>query len=54
MSSTMETQELGVIPSFTVTLMVRRFDPETDAEPKWQDFDVTMFGTDRVLRCLWF
>jgi len=52
MSSTMETQELGVIPSFTVTLMVRRFDPETDAEPKWQDFDVTMFGTDRVLDAL--
>jgi succinate dehydrogenase / fumarate reductase iron-sulfur subunit len=48
----METQELGVIPSFTVTLMVRRFDPETDAEPKWQDFDVTMFGTDRVLDAL--
>lgn len=52
MSSTMEAQEIGVIPSFTVTLMVRRFDPETDAEPKWQDFDVTMFGTDRVLDAL--
>ena len=28
------------IPTFTVTMMVRRFNPEVDEEPRWQDFDV--------------
>jgi len=41
--------EVAEIPSFTVTFIVRRFDPEKDAEPHWQDFDVEMFATDRVL-----
>lgn len=40
------------IPTFTVTMIVRRFDPETDQEPRWQDFDVEMRGTDRVLDAL--
>ena len=40
------------VESFTVTLFVRRFDPEQDQEPKWVDYDVTMFGTDRVLDAL--
>ena len=46
--------ELSVptIESFTVTLIVRRFDPENDSEPKWEDFDVEMYGTDRVLDAL--
>ena len=46
--------ELSVptIESFTVTLIVRRFDPENDTEPKWEDFDVEMYGTDRVLDAL--
>jgi succinate dehydrogenase / fumarate reductase, iron-sulfur subunit len=35
-----------------VTLIVRRFDPENDAEPYWVDFDVQMFATDRVLDAL--
>ncbi len=37
------------VPSFTVTFIVRRFNPETDAEPYWQDFDVEMYATDKVL-----
>ena len=37
------------VPSFTVTFIVRRFDPESDAEPHWEDYDVQMFATDRVL-----
>ena len=41
--------ELGVVQSFTVTFIVRRFNPETDQEPYWQDFDVEMYSTDRVL-----
>jgi succinate dehydrogenase / fumarate reductase, iron-sulfur subunit len=40
------------IQSFTVTFIVRRFDPEKDAEPHWQDFDVEMYATDRVLDAL--
>jgi succinate dehydrogenase / fumarate reductase iron-sulfur subunit len=40
------------IESFTVTVIIRRFDPEVDAEPRWQDFDVEMFATDRVLDAL--
>ena len=35
-----------------VTLIIRRFDPEVDAEPHWQDFDVEMLPTDRVLDAL--
>src|SRR3978361_934952 len=40
------------VPTFTATMMIRRFDPEKDAEPYWQDFDVVMQGTDRVLDAL--
>ena len=40
------------IESFTVTLMIRRFIPEVDTEPHWQDFDVEMYATDRVLDAL--
>jgi len=43
---------IGEVVSFNVTIMVRRFNPEVDAEPKWQDFDLTMYGTDRVLDAL--
>ena len=44
--------EIGVVPSFTVTLFVRRFDPENGEEARWQDFDVEVHGTDRVLDAL--
>ncbi len=44
--------EIGVIPSFDVTIRVRRFNPEVSEESTWQDFHVTMFGTDRVLDAL--
>jgi succinate dehydrogenase / fumarate reductase iron-sulfur subunit len=40
------------IPTFTATLIIRRFDPEVDLEPRWEDFDVVMGGTDRVLDAL--
>jgi len=40
------------IESFKVTLTIRRFDPENESEPKWVDFEVEMFGTDRVLDAL--
>ena len=44
--------EIGAIPSFEVTIRVRRFNPEFSEEVTWQDFQVTMYGTDRVLDAL--
>jgi len=41
-----------VIPTFTATLKIRRFDPEVDEEPRWEDFDVELYETDRVLDAL--
>ncbi|MGI6879302.1 succinate dehydrogenase iron-sulfur subunit [Microbacterium sp. gxy059] len=40
------------IQSYLVTFMVRRFDPESGEEPKWVDYDVEMYPTDRVLDAL--
>ena len=37
------------VESFTVTLIIRRFDPDVDTEPRWQDFDVELYPTDRIL-----
>ncbi len=42
----------GAVPTFTVTMIVRRFDPEVDEEPRWVDYDLEMHGTDRVLDAL--
>mgnify|MGYP006165249643 CR=1 FL=1 len=44
--------EISEVPSFTVTIFVRRFDPELSDEAKWQDYDVDMYATDRVLDAL--
>ncbi len=44
--------ESSVITPFKVTLSIRRFDPETDAEPHWVEYEVEMFSTDRVLDAL--
>ena len=44
-----ETEELK---SFTVTIKVRRFNPESDAEAYFQEFQVDLFPTDRVLDAL--
>ena len=40
------------VQSFLVTFIVRRFDPEKDAEPHWVDYDVELYSTDRVLDAL--
>ncbi|MGB3414457.1 MAG: succinate dehydrogenase iron-sulfur subunit [Microbacteriaceae bacterium] len=37
---------------YTATIIVRRFDPDKDAEPYWQDFDLQVYATDRVLDAL--
>src|SRR5690606_26121246 len=43
---------LPAVEAFTVTLIVRRYDPDVDSEPRWEDFDVEMYSTDRVLDAL--
>ena len=48
----MAEQAVAEVTSFKVTLFIRRFDPEVDQEPKWVDYDVEMYGTDRVLDAL--
>ncbi|GAB3280936.1 succinate dehydrogenase iron-sulfur subunit [Sinomonas notoginsengisoli] len=42
----------GEIPTFDVTLRVRRYDPEVSDEHHWDEFKLTMYGTDRVLDAL--
>ncbi|GAA4265432.1 succinate dehydrogenase iron-sulfur subunit [Frondihabitans peucedani] len=40
------------VQKFTATMMIRRFDPDVDTEPRWQEFSVEMLPTDRVLDAL--
>lgn len=42
----------GEIPTFNITLRVRRYTPESTADAYWEDFKLTMYGTDRVLDAL--
>ncbi|GAA1179665.1 succinate dehydrogenase iron-sulfur subunit [Nesterenkonia xinjiangensis] len=42
----------GEIPSFEITLKVRRYDPEFSDEARWDEWTLTMYGTDRVLDAL--
>ena len=50
--SAAETQTLGEVASFNVTLFVRRYNPEDGQEARWEDFDVQVHSTDRVLDAL--
>jgi len=59
MTDTVETREggaknpIGDVPTFDVTLRVRRYTPETTGEDSyWQEFTVTAHGTDRLLDAL--
>jgi succinate dehydrogenase / fumarate reductase iron-sulfur subunit len=42
----------GAVPSFTVTLKIARYNPETDTEAHWETYQVTSHATDRVLDAL--
>jgi len=44
--------DTSIPQSFTVTVSVRRFNPEVDEETYLQDFEVEMYATDRVLDAL--
>jgi len=54
MTATVEAPaEADAVPTFTVTLRISRFNPETHGdEPYWEDFSVVAHGTDRVLDAL--
>src|SRR5690625_5138424 len=56
MTATLEentnTGEVGGVDSFTVTMQVRRYQPEFYDEPYWDTWTVEMYGTDRVLDAL--
>ena len=42
--------KVGAVPSFDVTLRIRRFDPDSPGtDAYWEEFTVTAHGTDRVL-----
>lgn len=47
-----EVKEIAEIPSFKVKLSIRRFDPEKSEEASWEEFEVEMHSTDRVLDAL--
>ena len=47
-----ESPKAGAVPSFTVTLKIARFNPETDTEAHWETYQVTSHATDRVLDAL--
>ncbi|HWL60219.1 MAG TPA: 2Fe-2S iron-sulfur cluster-binding protein, partial [Microbacteriaceae bacterium] len=44
--------EFGTVQQYTATIIIRRFDPEVDEEPRWVDYDVEVYSTDRVLDAL--
>ena len=45
-------RRVGEVASFDVTLRIRRYNPEVDAEPHWEDYRVTVHSTDRLLDAL--
>ncbi len=47
-----EAKTAGEIPRLKVTLRIRRYQPEVTEEAYWEDFPLTMLGTDRVLDAL--
>ncbi|MPV51123.1 MULTISPECIES: succinate dehydrogenase iron-sulfur subunit [unclassified Pseudactinotalea] len=53
MSATAQAPEVDEVPTFTVTLRIERYNPEAASpEPYWEDFQVSVHGTDRVLDAL--
>jgi succinate dehydrogenase / fumarate reductase iron-sulfur subunit len=44
--------EAGAVPSFDVTLRLRRYNPEVDDEPHWENYRVSVHSTDRLLDAL--
>ncbi len=51
-SSDVPRESTPSVQTLDVTLRIRRYNPERDSEPHWEDYRVTVFGTDRVLDAL--
>ncbi len=49
---TTETAAAGAVPTFDVTLRIRRLDPDGAGKSYWEEFTVPARGTDRVLDAL--
>ena len=47
-----EQQGSDEIPTFDLTLQIRRYNPEVSDEVRWDEYKLTMYGTDRVLDAL--
>ena len=52
MTAAVAVPETPVLVATDVTFRIRRFQPEVDTEPYWQDFTVALYPTDRVLDAL--
>ena len=52
MTATTDTAPSPAAQRRTVTLRIRRFNPETDTEPYWHDYPVEVLPTERVLDAL--
>ena len=52
MTAPVEIPQAPVLVATDVTFRIRRFLPEIDDEPRWEDFVVPMYPTDRVLDAL--
>ena len=50
--SAQDGRKVGEVPSFDVTLRIRRYNPEVSDEVRWDEFKLTMYGTHRVLDAL--
>lgn len=52
MTAVVDTPVEAAIQATDVTFRIRRFLPEEDLEPHWEDYIVSMYPTDRVLDAL--
>ena len=52
MTATVETPAFAAPVASEVTFRIRRFQPELDEEPHWEDYTVALYPTDRVLTAL--
>ena len=52
MTATVEVPAAPAPVATDVTFRIRRFQPEVDTEPHWEEFTLALFPTDRVLTAL--
>jgi succinate dehydrogenase / fumarate reductase iron-sulfur subunit len=52
MTATVEAAPVAAPVASEVTFRIRRFLPEVDAEPHWEEYTVPLYPTDRVLTAL--